>query len=259
MDTQMRHIEDVENILWGTQATQQAHLPKPGALSGEYEQSWQAGFDQALVEAKQVFEYLKPSKKIWLRRDVRRILLNMRWNLESTSLITGKVQPMEKNQGFTRGHETALWCMATSMGTTLLTSQQYSMDNFSSRYPTANQWFLTEDIINILFALKTTALLITVATKSVPESSYFYEGFEAGLQYIAQLFNSPPYRWLQHDIERKLKSISVTPKSTIYSLTDSQLMAYQQGFATALQIIATSFGIRNLAIVPVLETPPKTQ
>lgn len=237
MNAVMWHIEDVENVLWGTQTVRQVQLAK---IESAYEQGWQEGFDQALLEVRELFEHLGSARNIWPRRYIGNILLDRRQKLDSAYLMIRQGQ----TQGFYHGYEAGLWSIATSFGITLFASPQNTADTFSSSFTCANRWFLTKDIINSLSALEIITHIEPLATENASELASFYAGFEASLQHVTQLFKPPPCRWLQDEIERKLKSVSLTPQSTVHPLNETHLIAYQQGFITALQVVATSFGVK---------------
>jgi hypothetical protein len=265
MSLQLWFLEDIENILWATQAVMQSTVAALASTErpDEYKQGFKQGFETGIQHIIQAFDAPPLAKDIWFRESLKETLLAVRTiTLPTVAIPKG---PVDYNQGFDGGLDVALWCVATSFGINLLsleTSSSPQVGGSSSRHNYSTLFH--DDIKNILLAIEDIMLTTVAAFESEIQRMDYNCGFEAALRCIAQLFgikwwieessalslrvipSSLDTFWLCKDVENKLLMIygmMRTVKTT--SQANDWAVSYWQGFETALRCIAASFGLNR--------------
>ena len=127
------------------------------------------------------------------------------------------------------------------------------------------QIWLLKDIENILLAIQEVALSSLPTSAAQNRSMDYQQGFGAGLRSVAQSFglkllwlengtlparasfSLPDAFWLREDVEKRLLMVWTTGQVTCYDFKkNSRSAEYWQGFAAAIQCVATAFGIELL-------------
>jgi hypothetical protein len=261
MGLQIWHTEDIENILWGMHAVMLATIT--ASESSDRSVDCSRGFKQGFEAALQCVtiscnERLLP-QGIGFRQDIAEILLAVQAvMLAGVTTSEDTDQSVDYSRSVNQGLETALWCIATSFGISLLSPTNDSLPvRESSVYKSF--WF-REDIDNILLTFRAVIWAAVAASKDKGRLSDYNQGFEDALRCVAKslgvrllpksgpwlgeaALSSANHSWLREDIEKDLLTVYRTKKATMSASENSgKLTDYDQGFETALQCIGRAFG-----------------
>ncbi len=261
MRVQIWRTETIENILWATQAVVQATaaVPKGNGRSVKYHQAFSQGFEAGLQQVIILFDAMPLSPKIWSHEQIQNILQSAQVEMEVMAAASAaETQSTDYIRGFSQGLEAALWCMAISFGLNLWAPKNGPLSKkmlYATAEPAA--WF-REDIKNILFAMQAVMQATAASSQNMVRLPEYDQGLEAALRVVAQSFGiglllpantasskSDSTFWRRQDIEKKLLAVYKTKPTTRTTLKeDTPSVAYWQGFKTAWQCIASSFGVR---------------
>ncbi len=260
MRLQIWYVENIENIIWATQAIGQTGttLSAGNRQPAAYYQAFKHGSETTLAQTVRLCNDKSWSQEIWSREQILNILLATQTAMQATAMtLTIQTEIEAYQQGFNQGCEVALRSTATAFGLSLSPAENDSGPiRCPGVLPNPGPWFQA-DIQNILLAIKMTMQAIIETSDQLAHPEAYNNGFEAALRYVAKSFGakllsgdiSVPLQnvryWLRQDIKHELHiAYQTIPTITAPANSDAELAAYYQGFAVVLKGLSTSFGLK---------------
>jgi hypothetical protein len=267
MKLQIWRIEELENILWGIHAVMVATMTALNSdgvtLSEDYSRGFQKGFETALQRVTLSLNEALLPQSIAFQQDLEVALRTVQTVMLATMAGSNdNNQVADHRRGFNQGFETALWCVATALGVSLSSGLDRVWMAAGAVVGHNQHWF-HEDLNRILQAFQLVLQATFIAAQAQTRPADYHQGFEYGLGCVAKSLgvrlllprsetqlrqaasSSHVYFRFHQDIENNLLTIHrLRQENLITQANSSRSTDYNNGFETALQCLAHTFGIR---------------